>query len=856
MIPPPLRIMKNWFLSGNASIHDRARIPPILPYLLSFMAGLVVNQSNSYFVCAIVLGLSFYFFIRSIQSFSILKTGTLVFILLSGWMYPTNTPTHPDNIVHHIEEGTTISLQGKLFTPPQVLEDRTFYFLEAESISTKRKTREVSGRVRIAVYKAHDLLGSGEIVRFQKIRLKVPRNFKNPGRFDYRTYLNSKGVDLIGNVSKPESIIRLGKFELPFYYSFTQSIRGKILISLTKLFPGEEGKLLQAMVFGMKDSLSPKVRQAYIDTGLAHLMAVSGLHIGFVTSAFYFLLLPLVFQLLYRFKPDDARAGHSGKWTAFFCLIPVLLYMVIVGAKVSSLRAGIMVSAFLIAILINRKSSLFNALISAAFIILLWDPQSLIDPGFQLSFVAVAGILWVIHLLSEMGNDPLSKLGDPPWHQKLLGVDSQSQDFVIQSKLKKIFFSSLLISFTVFFATLPVLLFHFHQISLVGPFLNLFLVPLAALLIPGVLLVTCLGIFSQGIAMLPALPFYYLTKIFLIIPQYVSELSFSSVYLASPPSIWIWIYYSVLISGGYALLNKVQHKEISPAFKSGWLLATILSLSLLIWPRMFHFPENKLNITVLDIGQGESIFIEFPDGKNMLMDGGGFYKNSLDVGKKVIAPFLWNKGINEIDYMVATHSDNDHIRGLDSVLDLFPVKTFLTFSENLAGYRLQYLYSKAKEKNAKLISLKSRQPINIGKVQITPLHPTSKTQHKGKKRVVNDLSLVTLLEYETFSMLFTGDIGEKVENKLVDTYPELKVDVLKGPHHGSRFSNSKSFIQATRPQAVVFSSGYLNRMKHPHPKTLNRYKQAGTNIYRTDLQGAIQITSDGRTHSIKTHENL
>jgi competence protein ComEC len=253
---------------------------------------------------------------------------------------------------------------------------------------------------------------------------------------------------------------------------------------------------------------------------------VSGLHIGFVASAFYFLIMPLVFYMLYRFKPDSARAGHSGKWAAFLCLTPVLLYMIVVGAKVSSLRAGIMISAFLIAIIINRQNSLFNAFLSAAFFILLWKSKSLIDPRFQLSFLAVAGILWVIQLLKEMGEDPLSKLGEPPWHQKLLGKELHSfESGSIKSRLKKIFIGSALISFTVALATLPVLLFNFNRISLVGAFLNLFLVPLAALIIPGVLLVTCIGVVSQSLALLPAIPFLYLTKLFLIIPQFVAKFS-------------------------------------------------------------------------------------------------------------------------------------------------------------------------------------------------------------------------------------------------------------------------------------------------------------------------------------------
>ncbi len=853
-------LVKKWF--ENASLHDRARVPPILPFLLAFIAGLLGNVAKffiaPYLACVFTLILAIFFLNRSINHISQNKIAILVLLFVFGLLYPGKGSLPLDNIAHHIKEGKTTSVEGRLYSSPQVLEDRTFYLLDVESVETEAGAKKVSGRARIAIYKPHEILQAGDKVRFEKVRLKIPRNFKNPGRFDYASYLNAKGIHIIGNVSDPDSLIRLEQFNLPFYYSFPQKLRERMLASLSQLFPEDEGKLLQAMVFGMKDSLSTEIKEAYIATGLAHLTAVSGLHIGFVASAFYFLTLPLVFYLLYRFKPDSARAGHSGKWTAFLCLIPVLLYMIVVGAKVSSLRAGIMISAFLIAIIINRQNSLFNAFLSAAFFILLWKPESLIDPGFQLSFLAVAGILWVIQLLKEMGDDPLSKLGEPPWHQKLLGKESHSLETKpIKSRLKKIFIGSALISFTVTLATLPVLLFNFNRISIVGAFLNMLLVPFAALLIPGVLLVTCIGVVSQSLAMLPAIPFLYLTKLFLIIPQFVAEFPWASIYLATPPAIWIVFYFTLLLSAGYALLHIVRDKEISSLFKFGWGITAAITLAMLIWPRTFYFPPKKLTVSVLDIGQGESIFIEFPNGKTLIMDGGGFYKNSLDVGKVVIAPFLWNRGIDRIDYMVATHSDNDHIRGLDSVLDIFPVKTFLTFGDNITGYRMKRLYAKAKEKNVQLVSLKRDQAFEIGDTKLIPLHPDPEENlEENDRRVNNDLSLVIRLDYQNFSMLFTGDIGKKVEDKLVKLYPELKVDVLKSPHHGSRFSNSDPFIEATRPDAVVFSSGYLNRMKHPHPETLDRYKNSGVKIYRTDLNGAVQIISNGHKYSIRTHEGL
>lgn len=860
-----LQKMKGLFFSENASIHDRASVPPVLPFLLAFIAGLLGTNVfiAPYLACVFTFIASLFFLNRSTDHPSYKKVTVLLALFLFGVLYPVSSQLSVDSIVHHIEEGKTTAVEGRLYSSPRVLEDKAFYLLEAESLETKSGPKKVSGVVRIAVYKEHSPLRAGDKVRFAEVRLKVPRNFKNPGRFDYRLHLNSQGIDLIGNVSKPETIIRLGQFDLPFRYTFPQSLRERLLTSLTRLFPGDEGKLLQAMVLGIKDSLPKKIREAYIATGLAHLMAVSGLHIGFVASASYFILLPLVFHLLYRFKPDSARAGHSKQITALLCLVPVLLYMIVVGSKVSSLRAGIMISAFLLAVIINRQNSLFNAFLSAAFFILLWKPNSLQDPGFQLSFLAVAGILWVLHLFNQMGEDPLSKLGEPPWHQKLLGKTSSlnlnpSRWQSAITKLETFFLGSVLISFTVTLATLPVLLFNFNRISLAGAFLNLIMVPLAAFLIPAVLLVTCIGMVSQTLALIPALPLLYLTKLFIIIPEFIAILPYSSIYLPTPTPIWVVFYYSVLLTGGAALLHQIRHQELSISFKAAWAVALCITFAMLFWPRAFYLPNKTMTITVLDIGQGESIFMEFPNGKTLIMDGGGFYKNRFDVGKLVIAPFLWNRGIDRIDYMVATHSDNDHIRGLYSVLDLFPVKTFLTFGENITGSRIKRLQARAKAKQAELVSLKMGQPYMIGETQLTPLHPAleKESPRENTRRVDNDLSLVIKLEHKNFSMLFTGDIGEKVENKLIQTFPNLKVDVLKGPHHGSRFSNSESFIKATQPKAVIFSSGHLNHMHHPHPETLARYHSGGIDIYRTDLNGAVQITSNGKGYSLRTHEGL
>jgi competence protein ComEC len=850
----------------NESLHPVVRrLPPLLPFLLAYMSGICgFFPATQTLIAPFLLPLSLFIIALYLTHFKTQESIVVIVFAGFGYMAPALPDiTRPANhILNHIQEGQTTAVKGKIFSPPLILEDRAYYLVELESLGIP--SIPVIGTVRVSVYKPHTPFKAGDRVRFNKIRLKIPRNFKNPGRFDYHLYLKSKGIDVTGNISKPETMEQLGQFDLPFWRSNVDELRSRLVISLEKLFPGKEGALLKAMVLGMKDSLPPEVRENYIATGLAHLMAVSGLHIGFVAAASYFILWPIIFFLLHRYKPDSASAGHTRKITAILCLIPVLFYMVVVGPKVSSLRAGIMVSALLIAVLCDRQSSLFNVYLTAGFIILLWKPESVLDAGFQLSFLAVGGILLVFFQLSKINDDPVARMGEPSWSQKLMRGYSSSPDAQesfwqsLKFRLEKMCIAGALVSVSVTAVTLPVLIYQFNRVSLVGVFLNILMVPLASLLIPTVLLMTLVGTVSITLASIPIWPVLGLTQLFLWIPDVFARLSFSSLYVPTPPFLWLIFYFSMLFSGLLILQTRAQYKEVGGLLKKYFIFSTLSTLILFSWPRVFQFSGDKLAITVLDVGQGESLFIEFPNGQTLMMDGGGFYKNRLDVGKRVVAPYLWKRGIRNIDYMIATHSDNDHIRGLYSLLDLFPVNHFLTLGENRVGKRLQRLQKKAREKGVAFTPLEIGKSIRIGEVQLIPLHPGSESNPSTtlNRRIDNDLSLVLRLEYRDFSMLFTGDISEKIEKVLVANPLQLKADVLKGPHHGSRFSNSQSFIKTVHPSTVIFSSGYLNRMHHPHPETLERYKIAGIDIRRTDLHGAIRVITDGSIYKIRTHEEL
>lgn len=289
------------------------------------------------------------------------------------------------------------------------------------------------------------------------------------------------------------------------------------------------------------------------------------------------------------------------------------------------------------------------------------------------------------------------------------------------------------------------------------------------------------------------------------------------------------------------------------------ILASILMIIWFVWPRWPLSKTDQLTITMLDNGQGESIFIEFPNRKTMLIDGGGFYKNSLDVGKMVLAPYILRKSMGEIDFMVATHSDNDHISGLESILDVLKTNNIIIRNNTLGDRRIKNLYQKAISLGAKPLFLEAGVPFKIGEVKLTLLHPDRNYllhRKKNRQRISNDLSLVLRIEYGDFSILLTGDINQKAEEYLIQQSSPLKATILKAPHHGSRFSSTSEFVNAVSPEEVLFSVGYLNYFRHPHPSVIARYTKIGANIWRTDHHGAVSITSNGHSYKINGHRSI
>ena len=845
---------------------------PLLPYFLVYLSGLLAalpaaqNFLFPYFLSLTTAVTGTLLFTQS-HSQKYKKSLMLVLLFPLGFSAPGwQDRLKPDHhIWNHLQEGQYAKVVGWVEQMPTVFPDKVQYRIHLEHIAYKEsKLAEVTGIARITLYQQKNLFHAGDRLHFKRVKLKRPRNFKNPGRFDYVHYTRSQGIDVLGGLSKAKHIERLGTVPLGTLTSLRGTTRERMLLFFDRHLPRESAALLKAMLLGEKQYLSEELRQVYIDTGLAHLMAVSGLHIGFVAGACFLILYPLVFYLLWRFRSQWALMGYGRKIVAPLCIAPVLFYMFLVGPKISALRAGIMILVYLLAVLINREKHLLNALLVAAFLILIWNPEAIVGPGFLLSFSALLTIVLAIQFMENPSGDALDQLGEVPWYRRL--PKPRLNDASWGARIYDVFQSTVFITLAALLGTLPILIYFFNHISIGGIFLNLLLVPLTALLIPLGLLTSLLALLHEplGAVLIPLMA--GLLHIYISLPQFAARLPFMSFYVPTPPAIWPILYYSLLIAIPLWLRSRKASEKPSPRNLNPWskavpwglALASLTLVVTFVWPRFPFFKNGTLSVYLLDVGQGESIYIEFPNGETLLLDGGGYFRNSLDVGKLVVAPFLWNRGLWGLNYVGATHSDHDHISGLESLAGLVSIGHFLDRRPILPDRRIDRLKSHLIDHKTAPLPLQPGRPWKVGEVRLTLLHPTAEfiASSSSQNRIGNDLSMVWKIEYGKFSMLLTGDITEKAERYLVEHEAPLRAGILKVPHHGSRTSSHPDFIRAVAPKDVIVSSGRFNPFHHPHPAIVDRYSQNGATLWRTDLQGAIRIITDGIDTRIIDHKDL
>jgi competence protein ComEC len=607
---------------------------------------------------------------------------------------------------------------------------------------------------------------------------------------------------------------------------------------------GSHQGVLKALIVGQRQQIPQTLRDAFNRSGVGHLLAISGLHIGIVASVAF-----LFFSwILSRFKLLLFNAWVK-KGAAILSFFPVFAYGILSGMAPSTARAVIMVGVFLMTFLFEREHDLMNTLALAAMLILIVHPPSVFSISFQLSFSAVLSIIYGLSKVHKI---------------RVFLFDGPKKTWVTGTIDR--LFSFFLVSFFAIIGTLPLVMFYFNQVSLIGIFTNFLIIPIIGFIVvpTGLFSVFLYPASSEAASWFLFISGVVLSKAISLVNLF-SDLSFSAVKTVTPSYFEICLYYIMM----WALLNlkKIRSetseiKRIDFTGKTARVLVAVCIFALVgdicYWLKV-RFLNSDLKVTVIDVGQGSSTLLELPGGYCILADGGGFYDNSVfDMGARVVAPFLWRKKIKTVDTLILSHPNSDHLNGLIYIARHFNVKNVWTNGEkrNTVGYKK--FIKIIKEKNINMPKFKDiPQTSKINGVGFEILYPKKDfiaLRKKDKWRDTNNNSIVLKVDFGKYSFFMPGDIMKRSERELVSMAGEnLTSTVLIAPHHGSGSSSTGLFLDKVNPDYIIISSGWKNRFHFPHPSVLKRYASLGCKIFRTDMNGAITMATNGGSLDIRPY---
>lgn len=796
----------------------------LIPYLLGIIAGKWVSLPVLWLWLTVLLCLVGGIATRHRRRY--LCYGLLHLAVFTGGMLRLETASHSPIPPHFYNQ--PVSFSGTTTYQPERGEAWDACYATGELQLLSDPMQAVSAKFLIRFQKLVPLRYGRQITLTGV--LQQPQDRRNPGGFDYRAYLARQGI--VGIIDA-KGLLRIGEQGgfLPLSWIEALRIRTERVIDhiytpFGTVEPSLHAQLLKGILLGKRSDLPTETLDIFRNSGTFHVLAVSGLHVGLVAMFCYFGF--SCFRL-------------PQKVLCLLTIAAVLMYACLIGFRPSVFRASLMAILFLFATLIDRDADLFNLLAFAALVLLLLNPLQIWDVGFQLSFVAVAAIVYFVPKMEQ----PLRRL----WENE---ADSSSQGGVpvltrFKNKSVKWLVLSYLVTLAAQIGTTPLIAYHFFRTYPLGLIVGPFAVGLVSLIVAVGMASVCVGFIY--------LPFASLLTVFnrAIISVFLGLIGIFGqtwgIVKLTPPTFSVFVLYIAFF------LGIVQWRSV---YKY-WRIASLIGLSVLaiyVWDTAFHERGKLLEVVTLDVGQGDAAFVRFPDNRTMLIDGGiqrTYYDEKkqrfvdYDVGKRVIEPYLDFRRIRRLDMVVLTHPDVDHGGGLGHILENFEVGRVIGISDiplNSETHRRLHAIVNAN-------NIPYAFPY-AGKIELTPtatlnlLHPIDAASTNLLDQDKNDDSLVMKLTYGEVDILFTGDIGKKAEARLIASGQDLRSEVLKVPHHGSSTSSSARFIDAVEPRYAIFSLGQSSQYQFPHADVVARYRARGCVQVRTDESGAITLRTDGK----------
>ncbi|MFC1714273.1 DNA internalization-related competence protein ComEC/Rec2 [Candidatus Poribacteria bacterium] len=682
----------------------------------------------------------------------------------------------------------------------------------------------------------------GDVVEIEG-RLSRPRLPRNPGGFDYRKYLMRHGVFATMTINDPSHVETIGTGGNVFL-KWIKGLRWKIEKTVGETMPCEESaSILKGITLGAREELSPETYEKFLRTGISHILAVSGLHIGII-AGWTFMLCNWTMK---RIRLKTGSIAHIP-------VIPlIIVYASMVGFRTSVVRASILVILAVLAVVINRDRGastvidleeddeehvvdLLNLLAIAALCVLIYRPGAFWDVGFQLSFGTVASISYLMpHWRRWIGRIRRDK-----WYLRSL----------------RVFLQTVTISLSAQVGAMLIIAYSFRKASLTGILANPVIIPLVALIVPVAFAMYLMGFIYPPLAAILAHVNHLLIHILTSVASYFAGLRWSYVPLRLLSSFWhiiIGVAIVVFAANLFSFMEKrrrlAETQRLSE--RRRLMIAGLGVAAISIFALALSYDGHVLKVTYLDVGQGDSAFVELPNGDNILIDGGP-YSAKFDTGERVVYPFLQHEGIGKVDLIVSTHPHNDHAGGLTYTVDHLRVGEVITGNYGLTTPTFAELRARLDRKGIEYRDAQMGTILKDGELCVEVVGPQLLCTSEDENTQMNENSIVLRVTYKGVSFLFASDISERSERLLIDSGRDIKSAILKVPHHGSGKASRWEFLRTVQPIMGVISVGWRNSFRHPSRMILGRYNWLGIKTYRTDRQGAITIVTDGRHGWVKT----
>ena len=790
-----------------------------------------------------------------------------------------------------------VELTGVLDGPPEYARDRVYLPLRIETVSFKGNDLKASGTVAlVASFQTPEIereyldldLHYGARIR---VMTTVERSdkYRNPGVSTLTEYLDRKGYDATGFVKSPLLIERLQDQLVFLPLAWLYDWRRRLQRQIDQHFSAETAGVLDAAVLGNRYNLTSSTAERFRTGGTFHVLVISGLHISFIGGVIFL---------------ASRRLTKKKSLQFLFSTLVLWSYTLAVGAESSVVRAAVMFTFISLGTVVFRRASSLNALGGAALVLLTWKPQDIFDPSLQLTFMSVLAIVVVawplLSTLSAIGAwHPTRAFPYPPacarwlktfcevlyWSERRWNAEmdrsahayrlfktplaAQLERFRLQKWMQYIF-GAVVVSVSVQTVLLPFQIVYFHRLSLASVVLNVGV----SLLLAAMAITALVGLLISQITAVIAAPFFRLANgldwLMVHSVDPFAKLGLASLRL---PEYSGW---SAIIYGLYYLpliLLVIVLSRWHPLAHSAWkrdqlsnrtlfaLCGQIgMSALVLLHPLSSGRPDGKLHIDFLDVGQGDSALVTMPDGTTLLVDGGGrpsFLRTPKEdtatepqesqtrsIGEAVVSEYLWWRGLDHVDYILATHADADHIDGLNDVAQNFRVRSAFVArmpSDDPEYSRFAHTLTATK---TPVEVIQAGDVMRFGSVEAIVLWPPAVENADAPSR--NNDSLVLRLQFGQRAVLLTGDIETGAENAMLRASENLRVDVVKVPHHGSRTSSTEPFVLAARPSVAIISVGQTSVFGHPHKEVVERWQVSGAEVLTTGTCGTITVTTDGR----------